>query len=95
MGARPLDGRGPRLGGLTRSDLPSLTAIGLTDSGANLTWGIAAGLGMLSVTSVLASLYPVVTAVLAAVVHHERLTRAQYAGIAAVVSGVALLSIHA
>ncbi len=84
-----------RLGGLTRSDLPSLTAIGLTDSGANLTWGIAAGLGMLSVTSVLASLYPVVTAVLAAVVHHERLTRVQYAGIAAVVSGVALLSVRA
>ena len=44
---------------------------------------------------VLASLYPVVTAVLAAVVHHERLTRVQYAGIAAVVSGVALLSVRA
>ena len=34
-------------------------------------------------------------AVLAAVVHHERLTRVQYAGIAAVVSGVALLSVRA
>ena len=84
-----------RLGGLTRSDLPSLTAIGLTDSGANLTWGSRPDWGCCRSPRCSPRSTPWSPAVLAAVVHHERLTRVQYAGIAAVVSGVALLSVRA
>jgi drug/metabolite transporter (DMT)-like permease len=44
------------------------------------------------VTSVLASLYPVVTVVLARVVLHERVDRLQDAGIVATLAGVVLIS---
>jgi len=60
-------------GGLRRRDLGVLAAIGITDGGANLAFGLAAAGGLLSVTSVLASLYPAVTAVFAALAHRERL----------------------
>lgn len=79
-------------GGVTRADLPILAAIGILDATANLLFGIASTLGMLTTTSVLSSLYPVVTAILAAVVLRERLRRIQYAGVVVAMLGVMLLS---
>lgn len=79
-------------GGITRSDIPTLAAIGVLDASANLLFGIASTLGMLSTTSVLSSLYPVVTAVLAAIVFRERLRPIQYAGVTIAMVGVVLLS---
>jgi drug/metabolite transporter (DMT)-like permease len=79
-------------GGLTKSDLPVLAAIGIMDAAANLLFGIASTLGMLSTTSVLSSLYPIATAVLAAVVLRERLRPIQYAGVTVAMIGVILLS---
>jgi uncharacterized membrane protein len=81
------------IGGAVRRDALPLVTIGVLDAGANLSYGVATTLGLLSTTAVLASLYPVVTAVLAAVFLHERLRRVQYAGVAAVVAGVVLISI--
>ena len=49
-------------------------------------------MGLLSLTSVLGALFPVVTVVLAAVVHHERLRPVQYAGITAALLGTVLIS---
>jgi drug/metabolite transporter (DMT)-like permease len=80
-------------GGLTKSDLPVLAAIGIMDAAANLLFGIASTLGMLSTTSVLSSLYPVATAILAAVVLRERLRPIQYAGVTVAMIGVILLSV--
>lgn len=80
------------LGGVTRADLPVLAAIGIVDATANLLFGIASTLGMLSTTSVLSSLYPVVTAVLAAFVLRERLRPIQYAGVTVAMIGVVLLT---
>jgi drug/metabolite transporter (DMT)-like permease len=80
-------------GGLTKSDLPVLAAIGIMDAAANLLFGIASTLGMLSTTSVLSSLYPIATAVLAAVVLRERLRPIQYAGVTVAMIGVILLSV--
>jgi drug/metabolite transporter (DMT)-like permease len=80
------------LGGVRRADLPLLGLIGLLDGGANLAYAIATTAGLLSLVAVLASLYPAVTVLLARVVHHERMTRAQDVGVAAAVLGVVLVA---
>jgi drug/metabolite transporter (DMT)-like permease len=80
------------VGGLGRADVPVITAIGISDGVANLTWVVASTMGLLSITSVLGSLYPVVTAVLAAVLHHERLRPVQYVGVVGAIAGVILIS---
>ena len=53
---------------------------------------LAAGRGLLSVVGVLGSLYPAFTVVLARFVLHERLTRAQGAGVAMTLAGVVALA---
>jgi drug/metabolite transporter (DMT)-like permease len=80
------------VGGVRPADLPLLGLIGVLDGGANLAYAVATTLGLLSLVSVLASLYPAVTVVLARVVHHERMSRVQDAGIVAAVVGVALVA---
>lgn len=80
------------LGGVRRTDLPVLGLIGLLDGGANLTYAIATTAGLLSLVAVLASLYPAVTVVLARVVHHERMSRVQDAGVVVAVVGVVLVA---
>jgi drug/metabolite transporter (DMT)-like permease len=65
---------------------------GLGDTGGNLFYIIATSVGTLSVTVVLASLYPVSTALWARVVLRERLTRPQLAGVALAVLGALLIS---
>jgi drug/metabolite transporter (DMT)-like permease len=80
-------------GGLRLADAGPLVVVGACAASANLLFGLASQLGYLSVSSVLASLYPVVTVLLAWVVLHERLLRVQYVGVAAALVGVALVSI--
>ena len=63
-----------------------------TDTGANLLYGASARHGLISVVSVLGSLYPVVLVVLARFVLAERIARPQLAGVAAALAGVALIS---
>lgn len=74
------------------TDVPMLAVIGVFDIGANITYGVATTMGLLSITSVLASLYPVLTAMLAAVFLHERLKPMQYAGVAAAIVGIAFIA---
>jgi drug/metabolite transporter (DMT)-like permease len=78
--------------GLVRSDVPLLAAIGLGDAGANAAYAVGSRLGLLSVVSVLASLYPVVTILLARQLQAERLRPVQLAGVAGTLAGVALLA---
>ena len=80
------------VGGVQPRDLAVLGCVGLADAGANLAFGVASTLGLLSVTAVLGSLYPVMTVLLARIVLHERLSRVQQVGVAAALSGVVLLS---
>ena len=75
-----------------RPALPILLAAGLFDTGANLLYGGSATRGLISVVSVLASLYPVVLVVLARVVLSERISRPQLTGVAVTLAGVALIS---
>jgi drug/metabolite transporter (DMT)-like permease len=74
-------------------DLPVLAGIGLADVGANLTFGIASTFGLLSLTSVLGSLYPVVTVLMARFVLHERLQPVQVVGIAAALGGIVCIAL--
>jgi drug/metabolite transporter (DMT)-like permease len=72
--------------------LPPLVLIGIGDMLGNLLFAAASTTGLVSVTSVLASLYPIVTVVLARVVLEERVARSQEGGIALTLVGVALIS---
>jgi drug/metabolite transporter (DMT)-like permease len=75
-----------------RADLPALTAIGVLDTGGNVFFAAASSKGLVSVVSVLASLYPVVTVLLARAVLHERVHRSQELGIALALGGIVLIS---
>ena len=76
----------------TRAELPVLIFIGVADFAANLLLGVATTKGLVSLAMVLGSLYPIVTALLAYLLLHERLHKVQYVGIASAVLGVALIS---
>ena len=75
-----------------RTDLPLLALIGAGDAGANALYAVASRSALVSVTAVLASLYPVVTALLAYRVLGERLRQVQVAGVGVTLLGVALLA---
>ena len=78
--------------GVRRTDLPTLMAIGVFDVGANGAFAFASQSDLIAVTSVLASLYPVVTVLLARRVHAERLARVQLLGVCGALAGVLLLA---
>jgi drug/metabolite transporter (DMT)-like permease len=80
------------VGGIRRSDVGTLGLVGVGDTVANVCLVLAAGHGQAGVVVVLASLFPVVTAVLARVVHDERLRVVQVVGVAAAVAGVVLIA---
>jgi len=69
-----------------------IAAVGLGDTLGNVLFAASSAQGLVSVTSVLASLYPIVTVVLARFVLRERVDRAQEAGIVATLVGVVLIS---
>jgi drug/metabolite transporter (DMT)-like permease len=72
--------------------IPILALIGIGDMLGNLLFAAASTSGLVSITSVLASLYPIVTVVLARLVLKERVARSQETGIALTLAGVALIS---
>ena len=73
--------------------VPLLALVGIGDMLGNLLFAAASTSGLVSITSVLASLYPIVTVVLARLVLKERVARSQEAGIALTLAGVALISV--
>ncbi|MDT0265888.1 EamA family transporter [Streptomyces sp. DSM 44915] len=83
----PAEGRAPLL-----AALPSLAFVGLADVAANGTYALAARIGPTTVAVVLASLYPVVTALAARGVLRERLLAAQAAGAGLALAGTLLLA---
>jgi drug/metabolite transporter (DMT)-like permease len=84
----------------TRQRLPAvrphaiaLVTIGLADTGGNVFFAAASQEhGLVSVVSVLASLYPIVTVLLARLTLGERVQRTQEAGIVVTLAGVAMIS---
>ncbi|MFH8581375.1 DMT family transporter [Streptomyces zaomyceticus] len=88
-GGRALPEEGPRV---VRAALPALAFVGLADVAANGTYAIAAQQGPVTVAAVLASLYPVVTALAAYGVLKERLRAIQAAGAGLALVGTVLLA---
>ncbi|HEY8028875.1 MAG TPA: DMT family transporter [Gaiellaceae bacterium] len=77
----------------TRPHLAVLAAIGLLDTGGNTLFAAASSShGLLSVVSVLASLYPAVTVLLARFLLGERVERTQDIGVLVTLAGVVLIS---
>jgi drug/metabolite transporter (DMT)-like permease len=77
---------------VSRAEVPAFAAVGLMDVGANLAFGAASTLGLLSLVSVFGSLYPVATILLARFIDHERLRPIQQVGVALALAGVAAIS---
>jgi drug/metabolite transporter (DMT)-like permease len=75
-----------------RADLPALAAIGVLDTGGNVFFSAASEHAVVSVVSILASLYPVATVLLARAFLHERVQRSQELGIALALAGIVLVS---
>jgi drug/metabolite transporter (DMT)-like permease len=76
-------------------DAPSLLILGMVgvlDLGANGLYALATTKGLLSVVSVLGSLYPAVTVVLARFVLAERISRVQEVGVVLALAGVIAIS---
>ena len=80
------------VGGIVGRDLGVIAALGILEAASNVMFAAAIAMDMLSTTAVLGSLYPVTTAVLAAIVLRERLKPIQYVGVVAAMSGVVLIS---
>ena len=70
----------------------AVAAVGLLDVAANALFALASGHGLLALVSVLGSLYPVTTVVLAHLLLGERLTRAQQVGVGVALAGVAAIA---
>ncbi|MEV5610015.1 DMT family transporter [Streptomyces sp. NPDC052225] len=84
----------PEQGGWSaiRAGLPALAFVGLADVAANGTYSLAAQRGPVTVAAVLASLYPVITALAARGILHERLRGVQAAGAGLALVGTVLLA---
>jgi drug/metabolite transporter (DMT)-like permease len=76
-----------------RGNLHWLVLIGVLDSGANTLFALATNHGLLSLVSVLGSLYPLSTVLLAQALLREHVARHQKFGIVAALAGVALISV--
>ena len=73
--------------------MPAVALVGVLDMAGNACYLAAVQVGQLAVASVLSSLYPVTTVILAAVVLHERITREHAVGIALAVLAIALIGV--
>ena len=77
----------------TGKETGTLVVVGAFDNLANVTFALAAQSGMLALVSVVGSLYPVSTVLLARGFLHERLSRPQLAGVITAFAGVVLIAL--
>ena len=78
---------------IERRAVAPLAAVGALDIAANTMFAIALTLGMAGVVSVLGSLYPLATVILARAVLHEQVTGSQRTGVVAALAGIGLVSL--
>jgi drug/metabolite transporter (DMT)-like permease len=75
-----------------RPHLPALAASGTLDAVAGLSFALATSLGMLTIVSVVGSLYPAVTVILSTMILKERPHPVQVIGVGLALAGVVLIS---
>jgi drug/metabolite transporter (DMT)-like permease len=76
----------------TGHETGTMVGVGVLDNLANLTFAYAGQTGLLALISVVGSLYPVTTVLLARSVLHERLTPSQWVGVGVAFTGVAMIA---
>jgi len=76
-----------------RTDMLPLLTVGVLDVSADVFFAFATTIGLLSIVSILSSLYPVATVILARIVLKERMLRLQQVGIGLALAGVLLISL--
>ena len=81
------------VGNVRPREVPGLLAIGCGDLAANFLFGIASSRGQVSIASVLGSLYPVATIILARIVIGERLRRIQQVGVVLALGGAVVIAL--
>ena len=74
------------------SDLPGIVILGTVDALAGFAYALATTIGLLSIVSVVGSLYPAATVILSTLILHERQQAIQYLGVVLALTGVVLLS---
>ena len=76
----------------TGREAGTMLGVGVLDNLANLTFAYAGQTGMLALISVVGSLYPVTTVLLARSILRERLTTSQWVGVVTAFVGVAMIA---
>jgi drug/metabolite transporter (DMT)-like permease len=79
---------------LPRTELSGIAFVGLADFGASLAYAAATSKGLLTLAAVLASLYPVVSVLLARLTLHERLIPIQLAGVTLALVGACMMATY-
>ncbi len=74
-------------------EMPLIILAGVFDSLGNLFFALAANLGRLDVSAVLASLYPAATVLLAWIILKERLLKLQWVGVLSAAAGLVFISL--
>lgn len=85
----------PFLGGLrrvSRRDIPALLAIAVFDTGAFIAFALGLEVAQVALVTPIASLFALVTVGLGRILLNERLTPAQWAGVALVIVGTPILA---
>lgn len=85
--------RGRELRGCLRRHALAVAALGQADVGATLAFASAAVTMSTGIAAVLASLFPLVTLLLARYLHGERLARRQHGGVVAACLGMSLIAV--
>jgi drug/metabolite transporter (DMT)-like permease len=78
---------------MSRRNICFAALAGIVDTVGNVLFAASSQHGLVSLTAVLASLYPIVTVLLAASILHERVAPLQRAGIALTLAGVVLIGV--
>ena len=78
---------------ITRDQIAPLAAVGALDISANVMFAVALTVGMAAAVSVLGSLYPIATVVLARAILREQLSFSQRGGVIAALAGIGLVSL--